>query len=362
MDSATPITIVFSSDGGYAPYLAVAIASALEHLPAQRACDIVVMDCGIPDFRKARFADIVQSRPHTSLHYLEVDEMNRRLDAFFAARGTKGRVTKWSYTTYYRLFLSEMLPDCPRVLYLDVDILVCDDLCKIFDLDMQDKAIACVKDVCLCDDAGCEESRLRLADSGHDMTSYFNAGIAMLNLDKWRRMGNLAEILEQTFCELPNLVYPDQDILNHMFRHDKFMLHRRWNYLTPQLVNSTLPAETEAENKSMVAEGDFGIIHYAGVKPWRDPIAAPLAALWWAQARRSGLEGDIIMHETLLLRRYLTDRLAEKRIFSMKVQRLLLKFKLLFSSSRKRIHAAGKLNRLEAKISAAQAAAQRKKL
>ena len=356
MHANEPVTIVFSSDGNYAPYLMVAIASALEHLQEGRPCRVYVMDCGIPVFWKARLNEVAASRRGAEIRYLDVTELDRRLDAMFRERGSKGRVTGWSYTTYYRLFLADMLPEARRTLYLDVDILVCDDLGKVFDAEMGGKSIACVKDVCLCDDASCVEYRRRLLGCGHDMESYFNAGILLLNLEKWRGMGDLQKRVENAFCNLPHLIFPDQDILNHVFREDKLMLHRRWNFLTPQLDGAQLPPELERETAAMVAGGDFGIVHYAGGKPWKDPLKAPLAALWWAQARRTGLDGDIIYHEHVLLRRCLQARKEAGRLHSLRWQLWIVRMRLLFAGARRRQTLQARLQRLEQKMSMARKA------
>ncbi len=351
------LTVAFASDDGYAPYLLVAISSLLHHTPKERSCLIVVMDSGISAYYKDRLQEVVQlNHPNTELRFLPVAELDAQLDAFFARRGRKGRVTAWSYTTYYRLFLSSLLPDCSRLLYLDVDILICDDLGKIFDIDMQGKSVGTVQDVCLCCDEETEVERRNLTRCGHDMTRYFNAGIMLINLDKWRQTPNFIDRVEEVFCALPNLVYPDQDILNYMFRDDMISFEKRWNFLTPQMETAKLTPEAAAYRDSTVATAAFGIIHYAGVKPWKDSIACPLASYWWREARRAGVEGDIIRRETQLVRKYLMAQKEAARLGSLKMQRLVLKLKLLLSGGDKKLKLQGRMRRMDTKIKAAQAA------
>lgn len=353
----TPLHVAFASDDGYAPYLLVAVSSLLHHTPAERCCHIVVMDSGISAFYKDRLQEIVHSNhPQADLRFLPVAELDAQLDAFFARRGRRGRVTAWSYTTYYRLFLSTLLPDCPRLLYLDVDILICDDLGKIYDIDMQGKSVGTVQDVCLCCDEECEVERRHLTACGHDMNRYFNAGIMLIDLDKWRQTPHFMDRVEEVFCALPNLVYPDQDILNYMFRDDMVILEKRWNFLTPQMETPALAAAAAAYRDTIVAGEDFGIIHYAGVKPWKDAVACPLSAYWWREARRAGVEGDIISREGQLVRQYLLAQREASRLGSLKLQRLVLKLKLIFAGGDKKLKLQGRMRRMETKIKAAQAA------
>ena len=348
--STLPITVAFASDDGYAPYLLVAVSSLLQHLPQKRSCSIVVMDSGISSYYKERLHEIV-SHNHTqaTLQFLSVALLDEKLNEFFARRGKKGRVTKWSYTTYYRLFLSDLLPDCHRLFYLDVDILVCDDLSKVFDMDMEDKSVATVQDVCLCFNRESEVERKRLLRCGHDMSRYFNAGIMLINLDKWRRTSDFLKRVEEIFCQLPDMVYPDQDILNYMFRDDMISLEKRWNFLTPQLDNDDLTEEALQYRNTIVQQRSFGIIHYAGIKPWKDAILCPLASEWWKEARRTGVEGDIIRRELQLIRYHLIARQEAGRTSSLWLQKIIIRLKLLFAGKNSRQKLRRRLDRLECK-------------
>lgn len=348
--STLPITVAFASDDGYAPYLLVAVSSLLHHLPRNRSCCIVVMDSGISSYYKDRLCEVV-SHNHTqvTLQFLSVALLDEKLDEFFFRRGSKGHVTKWSYTTYYRLFLSDLLPDCHRLLYLDVDILVCDDLSKLFDMDMEDRSVAAVQDVCLCFNRESEVERKRLLRCGHDMSKYFNAGIMLINLDKWRRTSDFLKQVEEVFCQLPDMVYPDQDILNCMFRDDMIFLERRWNFLTPQMENDDLTAEALQYRNTIVQQRGFGIIHYAGIKPWKDVMLCPLASEWWKEARRTGVEGDIIRRELQLIRYYLLAQQEAGRTFSLRLQKIIIRLKLLFAGKSRRQKLLRRLDRLECK-------------
>ncbi len=352
----SPLCIAYATDDGYAPYLLVAMASALHHLKPGRRCEITVLGTGISPYWQTRLEEVAASRENTQLTFIDATQLDEEVAAILARRGKKGKVTKWSYTTYYRLFLARLLPECRRLVYLDVDILVCDDLALIHDMDMQGKGIGCVVDVCLCHDATCRESRCHLAASGFDMQRYFNAGILVLNLERWREMGHMEQLVADKLCELPNLAYPDQDALNSLFAEDRVDMDARWNFLTPQM-DAVFEDEYFTRQRDRIAsEGSFGIIHYAGVKPWREPVQTPFAAQWWAAARRAGVEGDITLHEAMLLRRYLKGRQEARRLKSLKFQAFLLRLQLLMAwSARRRMRLEGRLQRMERKIAVAAA-------
>lgn len=310
----------------------------------------------ISSYYKDRLNEIVvNTHPLATLEYLSVAQLDTKLDEFFERRGNKGRVTKWSYTTYYRLFLSDLLPDCHRIFYLDVDILICDDLSKVFDVDMEDKSVATVQDVCLCYNKESEVERKRLLRCGHDMSRYFNAGIMLINLDKWRQTADFLQRVEEVFCQLPDMVYPDQDILNYMFRDDMISLEKKWNFLTPQLDNDDLAEEALRYRNNIVQQKNFGIIHYAGIKPWKDATLCPLASEWWREARRAGVEGDIIRREAQLIRHYLTAQQESGRSSSLWLQKLIIRLKLMIAGSSNRQKLLRRLERLETKQKKARA-------
>lgn len=353
-----PATFVFASDDGYAPYLTVALFSLLRHLSPERVCQLVILDGGISAFWKDRLRETAAGRENTTLEFLPVTHLHPRLAALFARRGHKGKVTSWSYTTYYRLFLPELMPSCHRCLYLDVDVLVCDDLCRLIDVDMQGKSVGVVPDVCLGHAADCAEVRDTLCAAGHDMSRYFNAGLMLIDLDAWRTR-SFTQGMEDAFCSLEHLIYPDQDILNALFRQDALLLPARWNFLTPQ-VEAQLDNEAAAERDRIMQEQDWGVIHYAGLKPWRDPVRAPLSSWWWKHARQGGLADDITAHEARLIRAWLHRRQESGRTASLRFQLALCFVFAILSPARRKAHWQKKRQRLRDKLTYALQSHQQK--
>lgn len=357
--SEEPVTVAFATDDGYAPYLLVAVASVLRRLQPGRRCDIVVLDQKIASFWRERLQDVVSSREGATLHLLEVSHLDGKLKSIFTRRGNRGKVTKWTYAAYYRLFLASLLPHCCRLVYLDVDTLACDDLVLLHDMDMKGRSVACATDVCLCFDPVLRESRRTLDVCGHDMKRYFNSGVLVIDLERWRAT-NFEERAAEQLCSLPHLVYPDQDILNILFRDDRVDLDMRWNFLTPQM-SAGLDDECAVKRRDEIAAScDFGIIHFAGLKPWRRPEAAPFASLWWACARAAGVDGDIVRHESALLRSYLEAKEKGARLNSLRVQAVILRLQLVCAFGRRKEHLRGKLQRVRQKLQMARAARSRR--
>ena len=173
-----------------------------------------------------------------------------------------------TFATLYRLFLPSLpgLEHCPRLLYLDTDIIIDTDMGALWDLDLGQALLGAVPDPCLCGaltragDSHKDQWARRLArhnlSLGIPMTRYFNAGVLLLDLDGIRRE-KLFEQATTMILNQPNLLHPDQDALNKLFFNCSMFIPQKFNYLL------------HSQNVEDVEEG---VWHYSGpCKPWQEP-------------------------------------------------------------------------------------------
>lgn len=167
-------------------------------------------------------------------------------------------------TTYARLFIANLLKsDIEKVLYLDVDIVVIDNILSLFDIDLTGYALAAVKDIM----TPSESLRSRLSlPYNYD---YFNAGVLLINLTYWRE--NHSESLFISFINRRiQLDYPDQDVLNAIFKNCWFRLSSVWNRVSTVAYDNSLFLNY---NDREYCEKNPKIIHFAGgygLKPWNN--------------------------------------------------------------------------------------------
>ncbi|MBA0725286.1 hypothetical protein Golax_021882 [Gossypium laxum] len=95
---------------------------------------------------------------------------------------------------YARIYLADILPaDVKRVLYLDSDLVVVDDIGKLWDVDMEDKVLA-APEYCHANftvyfnDAFWSDPVLSNTFQGRN-PCYFNTGVMVVDVDKWRKGG-----------------------------------------------------------------------------------------------------------------------------------------------------------------------------
>lgn len=302
------IAVVLSADDNYVPYLAVTIKSILDHANPKYNYDIVIFDDGISEHHKRRMAKLISL--NASIRYVNVKELIKGIDlSLFQVRGI------WSMATYYRLFIPQIMSDYDRVLYLDCDILVRNDLTDLFDMDMKGNQIACVYD-----DIRYTNNKARIKDCEEKLKlknyrCYFNAGVILFNVSKIK----YEEFKEQFFYVLRNyeLPFQDQDVLNIIFEDKCKFLDFAWNYQCHTL--SENPQLANVEELSKAAENPK-IIHYTSpFKPWKYPDLL-YADEWWEVARKIPFYEEIIFKNTITSNLLLRNLVMHKR--------LLLKYQL----------------------------------
>ena len=151
------------------------------------------------------------------------------------AANTKNR---WSYMALMKLALTKLLPDEDRVLWLDCDTIVDDDISDLFETDMGNNWFAGVREYCKCVDG----------------VDYINAGVLMINLAQLR-----ADKADDALIDLVNtkpLELPDQDAINQFSQGKMVFLASDYNVCT-----FTRPPEK------------LRIYHYAARVVWdNDPL------------------------------------------------------------------------------------------
>ena len=104
-----------------------------------------------------------------------------------------------------------------RILYLDTDLVVADNIDDLWASEMGEDPIAGARDIYI--------DQQRQGVSG----KYINAGVLLLNLKQWRAENACAKLIGY-IGEHPGLQYLDQDALNEVFAGRITILPLRWNF------------------------------------------------------------------------------------------------------------------------------------
>lgn len=261
--------IVCSTDSCYVMQTGIMLTSLFEN---NREADIRVhvLHNGI-DSNSITLIERIASDYGQKITFCHVDET--LFSAFPIGRDGQNTHVGTSYATYYRLFLSELLPnDINRVLYLDGDIIVMDSLNELWATDMHDKAIAAVPDS--------YNNKIEHYNRLHypQPMGYFNAGVLLINLDYWRTNNVVSAFCQYASARPDSLYCHDQDILNYVFRESKITLPLRYNMLNEYWFQTRHSVVSwEFDNQMRYGQQRPAIIHYTGLpKPWFSNCRHPM--------------------------------------------------------------------------------------
>ena len=158
-----------------------------------------------------------------------------------------------------------------KIVYLDCDLLVYDDIEKMWQLDMGGKPVAATCDLGIMASARVRRQKNQFIGLPFD-APYFNAGVLMMDLKQWRS-GNFAEsiIALATQNKYPN---HDQDALNKFFMNNWQEIPLRWDVIPPVFnLFLKIVIKPNLRKKAIEAKLNPAIFHYAGgYKPWEYEI------------------------------------------------------------------------------------------
>lgn len=241
------IPIFFTIDDSYAPFLAVALNSAIKNSDPQRNYKAIVLyqDLG---------ADIISRLQSLQTENFKIELMPIRanMEALDDRMSNRLRCDYFTLTIYFRLFIPSMFPQYDKGIYIDSDVVLTDDIAKMFDIDIGENYIGACNDLSIADIPPLVAYTEKAV--GVNAKEYINSGVLLMNLKKMRD-----DDLEGHFLALLNKYHfdsiaPDQDYLNAMCNGKIYYLEEKWD---------TMPNDA----KPMLTE--TSLIHYnLFSKPW----------------------------------------------------------------------------------------------
>ena len=275
--SARPVVIASAADAGYVAPLAVMAESAAIHLRPGRTIELHVIDGGIPAGDKRELQDLFDGL-RLSAHWHRPDR-----SAFLG-------VPLWGLvglSVYDKLHVPDALPaEADQVLWLDADTLVLADLSTLWDRGTGAHAVLAARDPLV----PFVSSRFGVAayrELGLQRDApHFNAGVMLIDLQRWRRQRVPARALEYVKRHANAVSFFDQEGLNAV-------LADQWGELDPSWNWSPLPPATSARAPHRAnLPSAVKVVHFTGnLKPWRYEGRHPCYAVYYEHLDRTAWRG-----------------------------------------------------------------------
>ena len=287
--------IVFAVDRNYLPYLQVALLSLLKNQDKnKRHYDIVIMHDNLSDTEKKGFLSGLSFETNTSVRFFNVAPL---ADSYKKEFYIEIHVT---LSTYYRFFIEDIFKNFEKVIYLDCDIIINDDIAKLCDIPLNGHVIGAAHDVreVMAGKLNLTVSRRKINWKDYltntlklkNWKDYFQAGVLVFDVQKAKQIGLKKQLINK-LIEIKTPILSDQDILNAVCQGDVEFLPIAWNVewqipLEFPEYEKLLPGKFEREY--VIAYKNPKIMHYASPqKPWRTDVRTMSAFLWWKYAQES---------------------------------------------------------------------------
>ena len=169
----------------------------------------------------------------SELNFVDLSEfVNRDL---FDKSLKNSAVTHASPEAYYRLYISNLFPQYNKALYLDTDLIVCEDLTELYNTNLENLYVGAVSEQkfffksVLVFNGKKIKAEDYLKNKLHIFNkTYFNSGVLLLNLEEMRK-NNIHEKSFDFFVNNYPLAYCDQCVLNSVLNSKVKLLDRKYN-------------------------------------------------------------------------------------------------------------------------------------
>jgi lipopolysaccharide biosynthesis glycosyltransferase len=272
---ADPIVLVCASDENYAMPMTVMVYSALSNLKnKQQKLLLYILDGGIRPATKQKIADSLANFEQLEIHAIKPDP------ALFHNLALTRYLTT---TAYYRLLMPQVLPEqVDKAIYLDCDMIVRGDLAELWQMDVDDNYVLAVLD----DNQPLVSMAVGLSNYRelglNPDQKYFNSGLLMVNLKKWRAENIGMKVIEYSRQNREYVRDADQDGLNAVFAGNWGQLNPRWNQMPRIHIFSSWQDSPYNEAEYNLLKNDPLIIHYTNApKPWRKGCQHPATDLFY---------------------------------------------------------------------------------
>lgn len=272
--------IAIASDENYAPFAAGLMASVADHNSSFNNITFHLLSNGIPQKtlkQLVNFANSLSKSPRGGvfLNILPIEDLQNRL-------GIEVPNTI-ALTSYARLFLAQLLPESVhRILYLDTDIIVNDDLGRLWDLGgNEDFKIGGVLDIF--------EGTASKTDVGlQENAPYVNSGVLLINVDHWRKDDMARKFMDFLYAHDGHVHHHDQGIINGTYGGNISILPPEYNVHTtvlshPYKVIAKIADPHYSEEALENAKRHPAIIHFTEGflnRPWRKNCRHPYKHLF----------------------------------------------------------------------------------
>lgn len=284
MSSKDYINFLITFDAGYLVQATTTMVSVIKNLNRNYKARFFLFTTGLNDSDLAQLnemdCEIVNIDVTKYLNVFNEVDTNDFANSYINLAGN------------YRLLMFDILPEyVKKIIYLDCDIIVNNDLSIVYNQLTEDKLIAVVVEI------WAMQHRKTILKHCYEMEEfvnfqkdsylypYFNSGFLVVNLEKAKEY-KIGMKINEFIKKHPKLPYYDQDTLNAIitqeYNKDIMYLEPSWNVFCDIDYTYNFDDAYYTEREIKKAFNDPYIFHFCGVnKPWKNSISHYYYKWWY---------------------------------------------------------------------------------
>lgn len=253
------VNILTYADGNYMQHACIMILSLFDVVDSGRKYTVLVYYSTCDPMTLEKFKKSIDKPIPTNVtcQLIECDyQMESRL---------KAKDDHLSAAIYNKLFIYNDLPwDLEKVLFLDADIVLLKDPAAIYDLKLDERMLAAVREPVFEILPESVQKTIRV-----EVKNYFNSGVMLVNLPKWKAEQIGERSLEFCIEKWEDTPYHDQDAFNHIINGNWLEISPLWNPRIKNHVEDSTGTKNELSRLEVYRKNLAYLVHYSGpAKPW----------------------------------------------------------------------------------------------
>ncbi len=238
------IPIFFAADDKYTKFMMVTMRSIIDNISPKKIYRFYVLHTDISEENQLLVKRMEKS--NCRIIFVNVARELKRIEKKISIRDY------YTSTTYYRIFIADMFPEYDKVLYVDSDTIVREDIAGLYQYELGNNYIGAVRDQLVVQTELYGDYVEKVL--GISRGAYFNAGVVLINCEAFRKKNMLKKFMD-LLSTYTFVVAQDQDYLNILCKDNVLWLDHRWNV---QMIGDISCPEDKAK-----------LIHYnLAAKPW----------------------------------------------------------------------------------------------
>ena len=279
------MNVMYLCNNDYADIAGVSILSLLEHNKMLPEIHIYLVADHVSGENRKRLKQVVEEYGR-ELTIIDMPDIK-------SLAGCEIELHWWIPNVFSRVFLQEVLkeyPEVKRLIYMDCDTLIVGSLEELWQMELQGYIGAGV-----CEAMGDWHKKAIGLKSD---SAYFNAGMFMVDVEKWKHEKMDAQAGAFIREKQGRLEYADESVLNGILAKRMLLVSPKYNltslsvyFTAEELVRYRKSSVNYTEQERCEALEDARVVHFTStfldVRPWMEGSKHPYAKEWCFYKGRS---------------------------------------------------------------------------